>query len=130
MTKAAGHHVRKETRRLARIGLVLIFALLAGMLWAGSQYGFTNPAFTPSVVFVLGEEHVGAILERLVEHGWRVIHDVDLGSKGNIDHVLVGPAGIITVETKSRQGRIAARKVPVEWLKQAYAQAKRIERIT
>jgi hypothetical protein len=152
MTKRAGGYVRSQTRKLARIGLVLIFVLLVGMLWAWWQYGLTNAAFIPSALFTIGcvalirawllprverlgqgatgEEHVGAILEQLVDHGWRVIHDVDLGSRGNIDHVLVGPAGILTVETKSRGGRIAAREVPQEWLKQAYAQAKRIERIT
>jgi flagellar biosynthesis protein FliQ len=152
MSKAAGHHVRRETKKLARIGLALILVLLVGMLWAWSQYGLTNPAFIPTALFVIaclwlvnrflvrrverfaqgatGEEQVGAALEGLVEKGWRVIHDVDLGSKGNIDHVLVGPAGILTVETKSHKGRIAARKVPRQWLSQAYAQAKRVERIT
>lgn len=152
MGKAAGHHVRSETRKLARLGLLAIAILLAGMLWAGSQYGFTNPAFVPAVLFTLGglglvhvwlmprvdrldrgaigEERVGAILDGLADKGWRVIHDVDIGSRGNIDHVLVGPGGILTIETKSHAGRRYVSRIPRQWLSQAYAQAKRIERIT
>jgi Nuclease-related domain len=49
---------------------------------------------------------------------------------GNIDHVLVGPAGIFTIETKSHRGRLHASAIDPRMLKQAYAHAKRIERIT
>ena len=47
-----------------------------------------------------GEEDVGAILDGLVERGWLPIHDVCI-ERGNADHIVVGPAGIFTVETKS-----------------------------
>jgi hypothetical protein len=42
--------------------------------------------------------------------------------------VIVGPAGVFTVETKSRRGRLAAERLDERWLKQAYAQAKWLER--
>ena len=61
--------------------------------------------------------------------GWRAIHDVDTG-RGNIDHVLVGPGGILTVETKSHRGRVAVEHLDERMFKQAYAQAKHLERIT
>lgn len=76
-----------------------------------------------------GEEHVGGVIDRLAASGWRAIHDVSLG-RGNVDHVLVGPAGLLTVETKSHGGRIAARGIDRRMLSQSYAEAKLIERIT
>lgn len=47
-----------------------------------------------------GEKAVGQYLERLREQGYQVFHDV-VGERFNIDHVLIGPAGIFTVETKT-----------------------------
>jgi hypothetical protein len=47
-----------------------------------------------------GEKAVGQYLERLRQDGYDVFHDVT--AEGfNVDHVLVGPAGIFTVETKT-----------------------------
>jgi len=47
-----------------------------------------------------GEHLVGQILERLRAQGFEVFHDV-LGEGFNIDHVIIGPPGIFTVETKT-----------------------------
>jgi hypothetical protein len=47
-----------------------------------------------------GEKAVGQYLERLREQGYRVFHDVVVPGF-NIDHVLIGPAGIFTIETKT-----------------------------
>jgi len=47
-----------------------------------------------------GERFVGQFLETLREDGFRVFHDLQ-GQESNVDHVLVGPAGIFTVETKT-----------------------------
>jgi hypothetical protein len=44
--------------------------------------------------------------------------------------VLVGPAGIFTIETKRHRGRLRANAIDSRMLKQAYAQAKSVERIT
>jgi hypothetical protein len=48
-----------------------------------------------------GERYVGHLLESVRSKGYLVYHDVDTG-KGNIDHILVGPGGIFTIETKTR----------------------------
>ncbi len=48
-----------------------------------------------------GERAVGQYLDLFWERGYRVLHDV-VGDNFNIDHVLVGPAGVFTVETKTR----------------------------
>lgn len=47
-----------------------------------------------------GEKAVGQYLEKLRSEGYEVLHDVP-GGGFNIDHVLIGPAGVITVETKT-----------------------------
>lgn len=47
-----------------------------------------------------GEKAVGQQLEDLRERGYRVFHDV-IGNGFNIDHVLIGPGGVFTVETKT-----------------------------
>lgn len=47
-----------------------------------------------------GERAVGQYLERLRERGYTVFHDL-IGSGFNVDHVLIGPAGVFTIETKT-----------------------------
>src|SRR6202043_2142454 len=64
-----------------------------------------------------GEEHVGSLLEELSDGGWQVIHDVSLG-RGNVDHILIGPAGVFTVETKSHPGPVRVAKVHGATLRQ------------
>jgi len=76
-----------------------------------------------------GEEAVGRILEGLREEGWCVIHDVSFG-RGNIDHIVVGPGGIFTIETKSRAGKVWLAHLDQKMLGQAYAEMKTLETIT
>jgi len=76
-----------------------------------------------------GEQAVGAICAELEADGWHAIHDVSLG-KGNVDHILVGPGGIFTIETKSHRARVHVNRLEPKMLKQAYAEKKLIERIT
>lgn len=53
-----------------------------------------------------GEEHVGSRLERLTEQGWHVLHSVPVGQRGSdIDHVLIGPGGVFTINTKNHPGK-------------------------
>ncbi|KQW06241.1 hypothetical protein ASC66_06845 [Leifsonia sp. Root4] len=48
----------------------------------------------------VGERRVAEILSRLGEE-WTVLHSVPVGSEGSdIDHVLIGPAGVYTINTK------------------------------
>lgn len=48
-----------------------------------------------------GEEAIGSRLNKLAKHGWRVLHSVPVGQRGaDIDHVLIGPGGVFTVNTK------------------------------
>lgn len=54
----------------------------------------------------LGEETVARQLWQVARPGaWRVLHSVPVGRRGSdIDHVLVGPGGVFTVNTKSHRG--------------------------
>jgi len=76
-----------------------------------------------------GEEVVGKILEDLSAEGWLVIHDVSFG-RGNIDHIVVGPGGVFTIETKSRGGKLRLDRLDPKMLSQAYAEKRKLEEIT
>ncbi|MDQ1620308.1 MAG: hypothetical protein QOE19_2877, partial [Actinomycetota bacterium] len=48
-----------------------------------------------------GEETVGARLDKLSKRGWHVLHSVPVGTRSSdIDHVVIGPGGVWTVNTK------------------------------
>jgi hypothetical protein len=76
-----------------------------------------------------GEEQVGGLLDPMADAGWRVIHDASLG-RGNVDHILIGPPGIFTIETKSHPGPVRVARVHGGTLGQAQAQRRAIERVT
>lgn len=51
-----------------------------------------------------GEVEVAAALGRL-DAGFSVLHDLDIpGSKANVDHVVIGPTGVILVDAKAYLG--------------------------
>jgi hypothetical protein len=58
----------------------------------------------------LGERLVGEHLDTLLPEGYRVFHDVPgegRDKRFNIDHVVIGPAGVVAVETKTRRKKKA-----------------------
>ncbi len=53
-----------------------------------------------------GEEEVGAALAKLVSRGWFALHSVPVGKRGSdIDHVVIGPGGVFTINTKNHRGK-------------------------
>lgn len=53
-----------------------------------------------------GEETIGARLDKLTQHGFYVLHAVPVGNRGSdIDHVVIGPPGVFTVNTKKHPGK-------------------------
>lgn len=55
-----------------------------------------------------GEKTVGRVLERAVEarRGWFMLHGITRDAKGtDIDHLLIGPGGIFTINTKHHAGK-------------------------
>ncbi len=66
-------------------------------------------------VGAVGEQMTGRELERLEKDGFRTLHDLQLpGSRANIDHVVIGPTGVFTVETKSYAGRVVIERTTVK----------------
>ncbi|MFE2911223.1 nuclease-related domain-containing protein [Kitasatospora indigofera] len=47
-----------------------------------------------------GEEIVGGLLESLKPAGWEVLHGIPLPTGADIDHVVIGPPGVFTVNAK------------------------------
>ena len=58
-----------------------------------------------------GERLVAAELDTLTAHGWRALHDVHWPGRprANLDHVLVGPGGVIVVDSKNWRGNVDVR---------------------
>ena len=53
-----------------------------------------------------GEEVVAKCLTPLEEAGWKVLHSVPIGEgEADIDHVVIGPSGVFTVNTKNHRGK-------------------------
>jgi hypothetical protein len=128
--------------------LIALGALAIQTTFAGRAFGLRSPWFIGSELLLLscilfisrvvlplvdrhdrgaqGEEHVGGLLDALAGEGWEVIHDASLG-RGDLDHIVIGPAGAFTVETKSHPGPISVGHVHGAVLRQAGAQRQLLE---
>jgi hypothetical protein len=148
--RTAGQYARATVSRLRIRTLVTLGVLAVATALLGRTFGLHNIWFLASEIALLvsifvisrhvlplverhdrgatGEEQVGGLLEVLSERGWRVIHDASLG-RGNVDHILIGPPGIFTIETKSHPGPVTVARVHGEMLRQAQAQSRAIERV-
>src|SRR6266851_4538151 len=149
--RTAGQYARATVRRLRMRTLVTLGVLAVATALLGRTFGLHDARFLASEVALLvsmfvisryvlplverrdrgaaGEEHVGGLLEELSEAGWCVIHDATLG-RGNVDHILIGPPGVFTVETKSHPGPVRVARVHGATLAQAQAQRRAIEGVT
>lgn len=80
----------------------------------------------PWYLGALGEIAVGGILERLPE-GWATRHALPVGTQDtDIDHLVVGPGGVFTINTKHHADRsiwVAGRTLLVDGQRQQYIPA-------
>jgi hypothetical protein len=85
-----------------------------------------------------GEETIGAKLEKLTKHGWHVLHAVPIGDRGSdIDHVVIGPGGVFTLNTKTHPGAkiwvgqhaIKVNGQSIQYLRNARFEAERTARL-
>src|SRR5665213_35704 len=88
---------------------------------------------TPERAFRIGadgEEMVGRELGRLCPR-WAVLHAVPVGERGSdIDHVVIGPGGVFTLNTKHHPGKrvwVSLRVVMVNGAKTVYLRNSRYE---
>ncbi|MFK0025592.1 nuclease-related domain-containing protein [Streptomyces sp. NPDC090798] len=85
-----------------------------------------------------GERRVGAELNRLSRHGWHVLHSIPLADKVDVDHLLIGPGGVFSINTKHHDKRAVwvgedSVKVdhgkPAPYARKSRAEAKRVGRV-
>lgn len=77
-----------------------------------------------------GERRVGRKLDKLEKHGWQVLHNVQLPGGGDVDHLAIGPAGVIAVNTKYHRNatiKIRGGELVVNGKPKTYAAASRRE---
>ena len=149
--RIAGQHARSTVRRLRMRTLISLGVLAVATALLGKTFGLRDLRFLGSelalltAIFVIsryvlplverrdrgatGEEQVGGLLDELAGSEWRVIHDASLG-RGNVDHIMIGPAGVFTVETKSHPGPVRVGGVHGATLSQAHAQRRAVQRVT
>lgn len=89
----------------------------ADAAWEASKQGSKFFSFTNRYIFDVktderawrvgaeGERAIGERLNKLRDQGWRVLHSIPVGSRGSdIDHVVVGPGGVFTINSKNHPG--------------------------
>jgi hypothetical protein len=54
-----------------------------------------------------GERRTERALRSLQRNGWVIDHDIQLGGRANLDHIVRGPRGIFLLETKNLAGTIS-----------------------
>ncbi|WP_348590670.1 nuclease-related domain-containing protein [Sanguibacter sp. 25GB23B1] len=102
---AQREYARRSASREARIRRE--HPHIGGLLLALSDDPQSTRAWATGAV---GEELLGARLDRATTSGVRVLHDRRIPrSRANIDHVVVGPAGVFVIDAKRYKGRPSRR---------------------
>jgi Nuclease-related domain len=149
--RTAGQYARATWRRLRMRTLMTLGLLATATALLGRAFGLHDGRFIAAEVSLLvsmfvisryvlpllerrdrgalAEEQVGGLLDTLPRERWRVIHDATLG-RGNVDHIVIGPPGVFTIETKSHPGPVRVGRVHGATLAQAQAQGKAIGWVT
>lgn len=92
---------RRKTRREERIRAN--HPKLGRLILAVSEEPQTTRAWARGAV---GEERLGALLDRLAGPSARVLHDRRIPrTRANIDHIVVCPSGVLVVDAKRYEGR-------------------------
>ncbi len=88
------------------VGVGLFIMMTGVYIYAGRILIRTQRKLWDYRLGFTGERLVGEELNQLLAFGFRVFHDVPF-ENFNVDHVLVGPAGVYAVETKAPRKRAA-----------------------
>ncbi|HET6814219.1 MAG TPA: nuclease-related domain-containing protein, partial [Actinomycetota bacterium] len=63
-----------------------------------------------------GERRTARLLAPLERHGWAVLHDLAIpGTQANIDHLVIGPGGVLVVDSKQYRGRLRLDRHGMVW---------------
>jgi hypothetical protein len=63
-----------------------------------------------------GERRTARLLTPLERRGWAVLHDLTIpGTQANIDHLVIGPGGVLVVDSKQYRGRLRLDRDGMVW---------------
>jgi hypothetical protein len=63
-----------------------------------------------------GERRTARLLGPLERRGWAVLHDLAIpGTQANIDHLVIGPGGVLVVDSKQYRGRLRLDRDGMVW---------------
>ena len=78
----------------------IIGASLASGIWLAVTFVLLFSGAASSVAAAVAEEWTAGELRGVRRRGWRLVNGVKVRGDSDIDHVLVGPGGVVVVETK------------------------------
>src|SRR5829696_4802928 len=86
-------------------------AALAGLTVAAGLAWRLRFRLSPATVAwrrgAAGERRTARLLAPLERCGWAVLHDLAIpGSPANIDHLVIGPGGVVVIDTKQYRGQL------------------------
>jgi hypothetical protein len=89
----------------ARLAGVAAVVAAAGVAWALRFHASADTrAWRRGAA---GERRTARLLAPLERHGWAVLHDLAIpGSPANLDHLVIGPGGVVVVDSKQYRGRL------------------------
>ena len=107
------------------IGLLLII-LSCTVLWRFSLFLFIialplgmviriTGLRTSFVLGAFGEARISRLIKKNFNHNWYLINDVKIPAQ--IDHILICPKGVFTIETKNYTGKIYGSEYKDQWSK-------------
>jgi hypothetical protein len=63
-----------------------------------------------------GERRTARLLAPLERHRWAVLHDLAVpGTQANIDHLVIGPGGVLVIDSKRYRGRLRLDRHGMVW---------------
>ena len=107
----------------SRDGAIFLAGTFLGMLAMAVTFALTylDPIGARIQHGLDGEQLTADELRKLRRHGWRAVHNLHLQA-GDIDHVAVGPGGVVVIETKSSNAEwdfLKRQGVVDRWARQA-----------
>jgi hypothetical protein len=123
-----------SSKTVATFGLLVSLIVAVGFLYSVKAMGDKAEALSKRALDArrgaVAEEAVGNLLGELPA-GYFVVHDF-VSKRGNIDHIVISPKGILIIETKSHRGVVTSegemlkrdgKPFEKDFIKQAWAQA-------
>jgi hypothetical protein len=108
---AAGLLAARLVPRLTGAAGLLAAAWVAWRLWFRPSP--ESPAWRRGAA---GERRTARLLAPLERQGWAVLHDLAIaGSAANIDHLMIGPGGVVVIDTKQYRGQLHLDRYGMVW---------------